>query len=230
MLDRNETVGASFSTALGYLSRLASDSQILKTIDYARSLYFDAEDEHNRVIAGEIANSLSKNANDRVKSLEAAFLPFVFIGKHDTHSEAKETFGKVWSDNVSGPRIVKLYLNEILELVSGNIESPRWAVKHACALSVADAVSSFDDPINSEAAELLWPLLQKAVAGRTWDGKGTVLDGFLRFTKIAQGFWRQREDICNEVTVSGISLKWHASAVASSFLADASNGRNRISY
>lgn len=230
VLDRNETIGASYSTALGYLARLSSDSQILKTIEHAKSLYFDAEDEHNRAIAGEITNSMSKNANDRVNSLAATFLPFIFIGEHDTHTEVKDIFSKVWSDNVSGPRIVKLYLNEILELVSGNLESPRWAVRHACALAVADAVSSLDDPIDLEVAELLWPQLQKAVAGRTWDGKGAVLEGFMRFAKVGQKFWRSREDICNEVTVSGtlsnlMSVLWHGFSFA-----DTLDGHGRISY
>jgi proteasome component ECM29 len=43
VLDRNDTVSASYSSAIGYLMRLASEKQTLQTIEFAKSLYFESD-------------------------------------------------------------------------------------------------------------------------------------------------------------------------------------------
>lgn len=201
VLDRNDTVSASYSMALGYLMRIVSDDQALKTIEFSKSLYFDAEDASHRHVSGEILHSTSKQANDRLASLATAILPFVFVAKHDTDKHVSEIFDNTWKDNVGGSLAVSLYLNEILEIVSGNLESPRWATKHTSALAVADAVSAFDSDMDLAKAELMWPVLEKAMAGKTWEGKEAVLEGFVKFTYNAKCLWRQKEDVAKQMKV-----------------------------
>ena len=43
VLDRNDAVSASYAAAAGYLSRLASDKEILQLEQFAQKLYFDVE-------------------------------------------------------------------------------------------------------------------------------------------------------------------------------------------
>lgn len=43
VLDRNDTVSASYSSAIGYLMRLATDKQVLQTVEFSKSLYFESE-------------------------------------------------------------------------------------------------------------------------------------------------------------------------------------------
>ncbi|PGG99303.1 hypothetical protein AJ79_08570 [Helicocarpus griseus UAMH5409] len=201
VLDRNDTISASYSSAIGYLMRLASDEQMLKTIEFAKSLYFDAEETSHRVISGEILQSISKLANDRVASFSAAFLPLIFVGMHDTEEQVSELFAKTWNDNVSGSRAVSLYLQEIMDIVSGHLDSPRWAIKHTSALAISKAVSSLDDSIDIEVAERIWPIIEKAVGGKTWEGKETVLGGFVKFSRKSKSFWSNRSDIRDQIKV-----------------------------
>ncbi|EFW14537.1 proteasome component M29 [Coccidioides posadasii str. Silveira] len=188
VLDRNDTVSASYSNAIGYMMRLASDDEMLKTIAYAQKLYFDSEDASQRAVAGEILHSISKYANDRVNRVLATFLPFVFIGMHDTDNEVKEFFSKAWSDNASGSRMVLLYLKEILGLVSTQLDSPRWAVKHASALAVAKVVASLDKQVNSTTAKMVWPSVEKALGGKSWEGKEQVLHSMVQFVTRAKSY------------------------------------------
>ncbi|OAX83467.1 hypothetical protein ACJ72_02169 [Emergomyces africanus] len=199
VLDRNDTISASYSSSIGYLMRLASDEQMLKTIEFAKSLYFGAEDNSHRVISGEILYSISKLANDRVAAFSAAFLPFIFVGMHDTEDQVRELFVKTWNENVSGSRAVSLYLQEILDIVSNHLDSPRWAIKHTSALAIAKAASSLDDNIDVATAELIWPVIEKAVAGKTWEGKETVLEGFIKFSRKSKALWSQNSDVRDQI-------------------------------
>ncbi|KAK2768836.1 proteasome component M29 [Arachnomyces sp. PD_36] len=203
-LDRNDTVSASYSMALGYLMRVVTDKQALKTIEYSKSLYFKADEASHRHVAGEILHSTSKQANDRFAAFSTAILPFVFVAKHDIEKSVSEIFDNTWKDNVGGSLAVSLYLKEILEIVSENLDSPRWATKHTSALAVADAVAAFDSDMDVEKAEIMWPVLEKAMAGKTWEGKEAVLEGFVKFSGNAKALWRQKEDVRSQMKVIAI--------------------------
>ncbi|KAL3457771.1 proteasome stabiliser-domain-containing protein [Aspergillus heterothallicus] len=165
--DRNDTVSASYCSSIGYLMRLASDGRVLKTIEHAKTLYLTAEDANQRAISAEILHSSAKLSNDRFLSFASTALPFVFVAKHDLDEHVREVFEKTWQDNVGGNRAVSLYIKEITDLVSENLDSARWAIKHTAALAIADAIN-----------EYLWPVLERALAGKTWEGKEKVLEAF----------------------------------------------------
>jgi proteasome component ECM29 len=182
VLDRNETVSASYSTSIGYLVRLATDDRVLKTIEFTKQLYLKAEDSSHRSIAGEILHSASKLASDRFTAFAAAALPFVFVAKHDLDDRVRETFEKTWQENVGGSRAVSLYLKEILSLVSNHLDSPRWDIKHSAALATADVITCLDRENCASSATIIWPVLERALSGSTWSGKEKVLQAFVKFT------------------------------------------------
>ncbi|KAJ5948430.1 hypothetical protein N7454_001737 [Penicillium verhagenii] len=194
VVDRNETVSASYCTSLGYLMRLASDERVLKTIDYAKTLYLGADDATSRTVAAEILYSSSKLSNDRFMAFATAALPFVFVCKHDADEHVKEEFEKTWQDNVGGSRAVALYLREIVSLVSDNLDSARWAIKHTAARAMAQAVLALEVEIDLPTAQLVWPVLEKALAGKTWEGKEVVLTALVRFARQGQALWTERPD------------------------------------
>lgn len=208
-VDPNETVSASYCSAMGYLMRLASDDRVLKTINYAKNIYLNSEDATNRAIAGEIFCLSSKLANDRFMAFASAALPFVFVCKHDPDEHVREEFEKTWQDNVGG-RAVKLYLKEIVELlVSHFFDSPRWAIKHTAARAIAQAVLSLDTEIDFPTAQLVWPALEKALAGKTWEGKEVVLRALVKFARGATALWAERADLRELLKVSIVWIIHH---------------------
>ncbi|KAJ5834299.1 Proteasome stabiliser ECM29 [Penicillium robsamsonii] len=202
VVDRNDTVSASYCSSMGYLLRLASDDRVVKTFDYAKNLYLTAEDATPRVISGEILYSASKLSNDRFMAFAASALPFVFVCKHDGDEHVKEQFEKIWQDNVGGSRAVSLYIREIVGLVSDNLESPRWAIKHTAARAIAQAVLSLDAEIDLPTAQLIWPVLERALAGKTWEGKEVVLKALVKFSGQAQKLWQSNEELGKLKTIT----------------------------
>ncbi|KAE8324158.1 proteasome stabiliser-domain-containing protein [Aspergillus sergii] len=195
VVDRNDTVSASYCTSIGYLMRLASDDRVLKTIEHAKSLYLTAEDANQRIIAAEILHSTSKLSNDRFMAFAATALPFIFVSKYDTDEHVQEAFEKTWQENVGGNRAVSLYIKEITSLVSDNLDSPRWIVKHTAALGFANGIMALDSELDLATSEYLWPILEKALAGKTWDGKEVVVKAFAKFTSQAKTLWLQKPRI-----------------------------------
>ncbi|KAL4783488.1 proteasome stabiliser-domain-containing protein [Aspergillus varians] len=204
VVDRNDTVSASYCSSIGYLMRLASDHRILRTIEYAKTLYLTAEDANERVISAEILHSSSKLSNDRFMAFASTALPFVFVAKHDLDEHVREVFEKTWQDNVGGNRAVSLYIKEITDLVRDNLDSARWAIKHTAALAIGDAITSLDSEVDLSTCQYLWPVLERALAGKTWDGKENVLKAFVRFASQAKKLWLaqpQLGDLMKTITI-----------------------------
>jgi proteasome component ECM29 len=123
----------------------------------------------------------------------ASALPFIFMCKHDGDEHVKDQFEKTWQDNVGGSRAVSLYLREIVGLVADHLDSPRWAIKHTAARAIAQAVLSLDTEIDLPTTQLVWPILERALAGKTWEGKEVVLQALVKFSSQAKK-WQVREE------------------------------------
>lgn len=188
VFDRNDTISSSYAAACGYLVRLCSNEAILKLVNTCRKLYFDSEDDRHRVISGDVIYSMSKHATDRFNSLAGDILPFVFIAKHDVSDRAKTLFEDTWSENVGGSRAVLLNLEEIIDLASQHLNSARWSIKHTSAFAVADVVTSSGKAIGDANARMLWPALEKALSGKTWEGKEIILEALIQLAKNST-FW-----------------------------------------
>jgi proteasome component ECM29 len=199
VLDRNTAVSAGYARAAGYMSRLASESSLLRLASYAKDQYYTAEDEQRRQVSADIIYAVSKFATDRFNALAAVFLPFVFFAKHDLDEHVKEQFEKTWNENVGGSRAVLLYLREINGLSVQRLESPKWAIKHTAALAIAEATISCGAEISAPNAAVIWPALEKALALKTFDGKEKVLDAFVKFTKAGRLLWEEESSIAAQM-------------------------------
>ncbi|KAL5121874.1 proteasome component M29 [Pleosporales sp. CAS-2024a] len=195
--DRNETVSSSYAAAAGYLARLASDKQLLSTIAFAQKLYFESEDDSdkNRLLAGDIMRAISLHATDRFTAFASSLLPFIYLAKHDSEESVRKLFTETWDDHVAGPRSVALYLKEILALADTHVESRQWVIKHTAAKTVANAVLAItsavgSDTIDAVTAKTIWPVLDKALSGKSWEGKEVVLEGFVQFVERSESWWK----------------------------------------
>lgn len=191
ILDRNATISVAFSTSLGYLMRLASEKEIQATSKYAQKLYFESQELSHRSVAGEMVQAISKAANDVFMNSASVFLPFAFIGRRDTDEEVRERFDVPWKDNIGGARSINLYLNEIVGLISTHIGSPLWPIRHACCFAVAELISTMEvqNKYSASEASLIWPVMQAALDGKTWDGKEEIIKVYPKFVQQAQLLW-----------------------------------------
>lgn len=157
----------------------------------------------NRSISsGEIIFATAKHASDRFNALAASVLPFVFVAKHDPNDYVKEQFQNAWDEAVGGSRAIALYLPEIVDLSAIHLESPQWVLKHTSARSVADAtntIATLEPSISPKSAETLWPALEKAMGGKTWDGKEVVLYAFAKFAETAFSWYSERPSISSTI-------------------------------
>lgn len=184
--------------------RLASDEEVTKLVDFCAKIYFDSEDDRHRAISGEIVFAVGKHAIDRFAALAGHILPFVFVAKHDSYARAKELFSDTWNQNVGGSRAVMLYLGEILETASPYLDSPRWSVKHTAAFAVADVIKSLGGGISAHDAGRIWPSMERAMGGKTWDGKETVLEAMVTLAKHSTVL--ADENVANQMQVCAVIL------------------------
>ena len=192
--DRNDTISSSYAAACGYLARLCSNETISNLLESCRKLYFFSDDDRHRVMSGDVVYAISKYATDRFNSLAGEVLPFVYVAKHDTSDRVKTLFEDTWSENVGGSRAVLLYLQEIVELASQHLDSARWSIKHTSAFAVADIVTSSGSAISDANARIVWPVLEKALSGKTWEGKEKIVRALIQLAKNST-FWTTDEKV-----------------------------------
>lgn len=183
--DRNDTISQSYATASGYLCRIATDKAVLKYASTLQTQYFTAESTRPRQISGFAVNALSKHASDKFNKLSSAFLPFIYIAKHDSEKTVKELFNVAWTDNTGGSGAIRLYLKEIINLASSHLSSQQWGIRQVSAAAVANAANLIADQatsvtgsasvLSSDDLNNLFDILFKACAGRSWSGKELVL-------------------------------------------------------
>ena len=227
ILDRNATISAAFSTSLGYLMRLASPKEIQATSRYAEKLYFESQDLSHRAVAGEILQAISKTSNDVFNNHASTFLPFAFIGRNDTDEDVQKRFDPPWKDNIGGSRAIQLYLKEISALLTTHLKSTLWPIRHACCLAVADLVKTSDAQAqyNDAEARLIWPLMEEALGGKTWEGKEKVVLAYPDFVKHAKAVWsdgtisnKMKQIALREAKRTNITYRPHAIEALGSFL------------
>lgn len=83
---------------------------------------------------------------------------------------------------------MKLYLTEIVQLANEHLSSPKWLVKQASAKAIASAAVAIGADITEVQIKVLYPALISAMAGRSWEGKEKVLDGYAKFLVFAKNF------------------------------------------
>lgn len=201
--DRNETVMSSYAVASGYIARTATEKQLLRLSQFCKNLYFSADEDRNRLASADIIHAISKHASDKFKSISSEILPLVFVAQHDSHQEVKRLYKETWEDNVGGSRAVALYLKEIVELAQTHLESSRHVVKHTSATAIAEAiiaVAGSVDALTLEQAKILWPALNKAIDGKTWEGKENVLRAFVRFVEKGKNLWASDTTVAKQIT------------------------------
>lgn len=200
--DKSLTIASSYATAAGYLCRISQISTITDYSDHVNNLYFESEDEKGRELAAIASENVAKYGGDKFESVSLAFLPLVFIGKHDDHKPVKTIFEREWIENTNGNNnSVKLYLAEIQAFLRKYISSNKFEVRRTLGKSVSSLAQAVDNlnQLSDETIEGLIEILIEANKGKSWEGKESVLEALVIFALKAKKYLRDNSELLKKV-------------------------------
>jgi len=186
--DRQAGVRRSYSTAVGYLAKVASAKTMEKSIRKLQSWYLEKppEEQTLRRAISWTFNAISKHALDPLKAQASTAMPLVFFASHAKPEEGEEAaqseaavWTEVWTEVTPGmEQGIHLYLKEIIELLQTALTSPSWPLKSQAARAVGTIAEKL--PPEKMDADNLKNLLNavavEGLAGRTWEGKEALLE------------------------------------------------------
>ncbi|KAG0252530.1 hypothetical protein DFQ27_008011 [Actinomortierella ambigua] len=172
--DKSPAVRKSYSVSAGYMARLVSDEALVRFLSLMSTRYVESEEEEDiRSVSAIVVREISKNATDRFKSVASCILPTVFYGTVDAHKQIAEIWKEVWEEHTAGSSAtIKLYANEILDLLAKQLTSPSWNAKKQSALAIKVVAETMDLAVY---LNKLMPLILDSLSGRTWQGKEAVV-------------------------------------------------------
>ncbi|KAK4129073.1 hypothetical protein N657DRAFT_686471 [Parathielavia appendiculata] len=199
ILDRNDEVSQNYARAAAYLIRIVPDPEPkTRYADRLVALYLTSEDETRRQKVADAVLALSKISPDHFSALETNLLPFAFLARHDTDDYVRKEAQEVWDTHAgsSGLTVVR-YLTEVVVLVERCLGAAQWGIKHTGALAVASAVEAVvaageaSGRVNLEGLKVLWPVYDRALALKTFEGKERLLKPLPGFVKAYGARWKE---------------------------------------
>lgn len=205
-LDRNDEVSTGYARAAAYIMRHAPASARERFVSKFETLYFAAEDETRREKVAAVVAALSKISPDHFNALEASLLPFSYLGMQDTDEFVAKAFREVWETHAGSARTVTRFVPEVTALVARALEAPQWSLKHAGALTAGAAVKAVaaqgdltGSTVNVAQLGQLWPVFDKALALKTFEGKEKLLEPLADVHTKAKAFWEKDEKVAAQL-------------------------------
>ncbi|KAL2154560.1 hypothetical protein VTH82DRAFT_3236 [Thermothelomyces myriococcoides] len=198
-LDRNDEVSQNYARAAAYVVRVVPSADAkTRFADHLVSLYLTAEDETRRQKVADGVLALAKISPDHFAALETQLLPFAFLARHDTDEYVRRAAREAWDAHAGSTNLtVVRYLREIATLAAACLDTAQWALRHAGALAVASAVAAVvaagevSGRANAEALREVWPIYDRALALRTFEGKEALLEPLPGYVRASKVLWQQ---------------------------------------
>ncbi|KAF9430239.1 hypothetical protein BGZ94_007776 [Podila epigama] len=195
--DKSPVVRKSYAVAVGYLCRLATDAELEVFMKRLDGYYLESTDDEIRSIAAITTREISKNASDRFKAVSSTILPTVFFGKFDAIQDINGIWKDVWEENTTGSSsAVKLYAQEIIELLSTQLISASWNAKKQSAAALKSVTEVMD---LNRFMETLLPIVLDCLSGRTWEGKESVVELLPALAISSRSFFDGQQDKLKEI-------------------------------
>ena len=178
--DRNPAVRKTYASAIGHLMKTAKDSSVDKLFAKLRNWYMDKDDESSKWAVAFTFQAVTRHNPDRMKAHAAQAMPLAYLAMHEPKSESNgeilDVWDEVWTDGTPGTESgIRLYLKEIVALLTVTLESPQWRIKAQTASAMATIGSKLKSDLPAkEQGQLLVQLLE-GLSGRTWSGKENLL-------------------------------------------------------
>ncbi|KXJ96093.1 proteasome component ECM29 [Microdochium bolleyi] len=195
VLDRNNEVNRAYAKSAAYLLRTASPETRERFTNKLTLLYMGAEEDARRQKVADAVLAIAKVSPDAFNDLESRLLPFAYLGKHDTDEYVSEVFEEVWSQHAGGSHTVKRFIPEIVDFVTKALDTSKWALQHGGALAIASMVTALssaagkDGQFGEKDLATIWPVLDKALALKTFKGKEKLVTAYPLFVRHGRKFW-----------------------------------------
>ena len=178
--DRNPAVRKTYASAIGQVIKTAKDRSVEKLFVKLRSWYMEKDDDAARWAVAYTFQAITLHNPDKMKSNAAQALPIAFLAMHEEKTEnnkdSLEVWEEVWNEGTPGTEGgIRLYLTEIVALLSAAIESPKWTIKAEAARAMGTIAIKLENAIPPNEQKHLLALLLNGLAGRTWTGKEALL-------------------------------------------------------
>jgi proteasome component ECM29 len=194
-LDKNDEVSQAYARAAAYMMRVVPDSAKQRFCEQFIKLYVQSEEESRRQKISDVIVALAKVSPDHFTSQETLLLPFSYLGSHDVDDYASKVFKEVWNQHAGSNRTVVRYIPEIVALVERCLDTTQWSLRHTGAFAVAAMVadvskaSDATGEISEANLKAIWPVFDKTLALKTFEGKEKLLESFPDFVEKGKALW-----------------------------------------
>ncbi|KAI9158123.1 Proteasome component ECM29 [Paramyrothecium foliicola] len=194
-LDKNDEVSQAYARATAYMMRVVSDSAKQRFCEQFKNLYLQSEEESRRQKIADVIVALAKVSPDHFTSQETLLLPFSYLGSHDVDEYTSKVFKEVWNQHAGSNRTVVRYIPEIVALVERCLDTTQWSLRHTGAFAVAAMVadvskaSEATGEISEANLKAIWPVFDKTLALKTFEGKEKLLESFPDFIEKGKALW-----------------------------------------
>ena len=181
LTDRNAAVRKTYAEAIGYLMKTAKDSSMEKLFVKLRTWYIEKDDDTSKWAVAYTLDAINKYNPDKLKSNATQAVPLTFLAMHEQPVKGEndgilEIWEEVWSDITPGTEGgIRIFLVEIMALLSLAIESTQWKMKAQAARAMGTIASKLGNSLPMKDQGRLLTILINALSGRTWDGKEAIL-------------------------------------------------------
>lgn len=178
--DRNEAISLSYAQTFGYLNKV---SAMDKSAKYAKKLserYFNPTKDNSKKIVGYAIESILKYAPSQFEGIASSFMPLIFIASNDIDGANAKIFESIWTEaSATGSGTIKLYLREILDILSSNINSNDFNMRRTCGKAISIICSNVDTTIDSKDVKSILDTTIESLSGRSWDGKELLFEALI---------------------------------------------------
>ena len=199
--DRNNVIRQSFAVSYGYVNRVVSLDKAVKYANEISEKYFSDSNPDSKRVVGTAIEAVIKYAHSQFENVASIYMPLLFVASNDSEVELRRFFTDIWTEaSTSGSGTVKLYLEEIMKLLSTNISLTDFSIRRTCAKSVSSVCQKVDSSINEENIFKLFEITLKSLEGRSWDGKEIIVEALVSLVTKFKYILTKNQDIQSSVT------------------------------
>ncbi|GAM26844.1 hypothetical protein SAMD00019534_100190 [Acytostelium subglobosum LB1] len=182
ILDKSIATRKQFVSTLAICVKKANSNKVIKqTIAQVMGLVVPNKDGEAPTVEeivglevnGLFFKELYKVASSEIQSFNKDLIPFMYFFRSHPKQEVADLYKSIWEENSIGS--IKLYIEEIIKLISTNLLSNSWSAKQQAALCLSHLSNDMKNSMEGHLPKVLQLLIQ-GLKGKTYAGKDSLLE------------------------------------------------------